>query len=169
MNTLGNKLATNYWIFKVKDEVGGIFGRRGFAIFEHRIKERFWCIKETDEKGRPQPNTDLLKKDDAVVFYLVGKGGSRFVGTAVLDSGYVQLNEEQTQGIVHRDFLDGDTGVFLKKVDKWAKPLPIESLRGKESWVAAGGKFGAYFQGSIKKMKDNEEYDIIIREHELTA
>lgn len=159
----------DYWVFKVKDEVGGIYGRRGYIIFEHRIKEQFWGIKERDENGRAQPNLDLLKKDDYVVFYLVGKSAGRFVGTCRLDSGYEQLTEEQRMKIFHGEYLDYDRGVFLRDVDKWAKSLPVESLRGKESFVAAGGKLGAYFQGSIKKLKSGEAYHIILREHELVG
>ncbi len=160
-------MVINYWIFKVKDEVGGIFGRRGFAIFEHRTREGFWALKEYDEKGHLDPNVGLLKKGDHVVFYLVGQGGSRFVGTCVLDSGFEKLDNEKAEQIVHRDYLDWDQGVFLKDVHKWVKPLPMECLRGKESFVPNGGKFGAYFQGSIKKIKTKQEFDTILREHEL--
>ena len=160
-------MLTDYWIFKVKDEVSGIFGRRGYNIFEHRIKERFWGLREFDAKGRKDPNLGLLKKGDCVVFYSVAKNGSCFVGNGVLDSGYVQLNEEQTKYLVHSEYIDTDKGVFLKEAKKWLKPLPIENLRGKESFAAMGGKLGAFFQGSIKKMKRREEYDVIIREHEL--
>jgi hypothetical protein len=111
----------------------------------------------------------LLKKDDYAVFYLVGKGGSRFVGTCRLDSGYEQLNDEQKKGIVHAEYLDYEKGVFLRDVNKWGKPLPVESLRGKESFVTAGGKLGAYFQGSFKKLKSGEGYHIIVREHDLVG
>jgi hypothetical protein len=35
--------------------------------------------------------------------------------------------------------------------------------------VPGGGKIGAFFQGSIKKMKRKDEYDIILREHEMVG
>ena len=160
-------MATNYWIFKVKDEVGGLYGVKGFELFQHRAREGFWGIRERNEKGRLEPNVAELQKGDRVLFYLVGAGGSRFLGSCVLDSGYVKVDPEKAQEIIHRDYLDWDQGVFLKDVDRWAKPLPIECLRGKDSFVASGGKFGSHFQGSIKKIKNKEDYDIIIREHEL--
>jgi len=159
-------LATNYWIFKVTDEVGGLYGRRGFSIFEHRAKECFWGLREQDSKGKSQPYLDALKKDDAVIFYLVGKGGSRFVGTAILDSDYQQLPDELREKVIHSEYLDYGKGVFLKGVKKWDKPLPIEGLSGKESVVASGVKLTAYFQGSIKKIK-KKEYELIFREHEF--
>jgi hypothetical protein len=159
----GDANLTNYWIFKVKDEMGGLYGRRGYVIFEHRTKEGFWAIRECSEKGKPEANIELLEKGDHAVFYLVGKGGSRFLGTCILDSGYTRLNAEQTKRIVHNEYIDSDQGVFIKEVDKWAKPLPVECLRGKESV----GNFGAHFQGSIKKIKRKEDYDALLHEHEL--
>ncbi len=160
-------MVAEYWIFKVKTEEGGLYRRTGQDIFNHRTKELFWGIREYDEKGRQEANAKDLKKGDRAVFYLVGKGGSTYLGTCVLDSGFEKLDAEKSKEIVHREFLDCETGVFLKEVDRWAKPLPMECLRGKDSFVAGGGKFGSYFQGSIKKIKRKEEYDTIIREHEL--
>jgi len=160
-------LVVEYWIFKVKTEEGGLWRRTGQDIFNHRTKELFWGIREYGENERLEANVRNLKKGDRAVFYLVGKGGSSFLGTCVLDSGFERLNPEKAKEIVHREFLDCETSVFLKAVDRWAKPLPMECLRGKDSFVAGGGKFGSYFQGSIKKIKHKEEYDTIIHEHEL--
>lgn len=160
-------MAINYWIFKVKTEEGGLYRRTGQDIFNHRTKELFWGIREYDEKGRQETNAKNLKKGDRTVFYLVGKGGSGYLGTCVLDSDFVKLDAEKAKEIIHREFVDCETGVFLKEVDRWTKPLPIECLRGKDSFVEGSGKFGSYFQGSIKKIKRKQEYDTIIREHEL--
>jgi hypothetical protein len=160
-------VVTDYWIFKVQTQEGGLWRRSGFDLFVHRIKEGFWGIREYNEKGRLSAKVGDLKKGDFVVFYLVSSGGRRFIGTCVLDSGFERLDPERAKLIVHREYLDCETGVFVKNVDKWAKPLPMECLRGKDSFVAAGGKFGSHFKGSIKKIKNKEEYDIIIQEHEL--
>jgi hypothetical protein len=159
-------VSIDYWIFKVKDEVGGLYGRRGSAIYEHRMHDGFWALKEQNGKGRLETNVSLLKKGDHVVFYVVGLGGSRFLGTAVLDSGFVTLDTEQAKKFVHREYLDWDQGVFLKDINKWTKPLTMEALRGKESFVANGGKFSAFFQGRIKKIS-RKEYETIFSEHEL--
>ena len=160
-------LVTDYWIFKVKTEEGGLYRRTGLDLFQHRTREGFWGIMECNEKGHLEANLENLKKDDCVLFYLVGVNGSSFLGSCVLASGFERLDPERAKQIVHHEYLDGDQGVFLKEVEKWAKPLPIECLRGKDSFVGGGGKFGSYFQGSIKKIKHKEEYDTIIREHEL--
>jgi hypothetical protein len=162
-----NDLMASYWIFKVKTEEGGLYRRTGLDLFQHRTREGFWGIMEYNEKGRLEPNIENLKKDDRALFYLVGVNGSSFLGSCVLASGFEKLDSADVKKIVHQEYLDCDQGVFLKDVDKWVKPLPIENLRGKDSFVGGGGKFGPYFQGSIKKIKTREEYDLIISEHEL--
>lgn len=161
------KLAVNYWVFKVQTEEGGLWRRSGAELFGHRTREGFWGIREFDEKGRSTAKLAELQKGDLVVFYLVAQGGGRFVGTCVLDSGFERLDAESAERIVHREYLDSETGVFVTNVERWAKPLPIESLRGKDSFVAGGGKFGSHFQGSIKRIRHKQEYDTILREHEL--
>jgi hypothetical protein len=157
---------TNYWIFKVKDEIGGLYGRRGYVIFEHRTNEGFWAIREKSDHGKLEANLTLLAKGDRVIFYSIGKGGGCFLGTCILDSGYTQLNEDQTKKLVHSEFIDSDKGVFIKNVDKWHKPLPIECMRGKKSLSHKGINVGTHFQGSTKKIKSTE-YDAILQEHEI--
>ena len=133
------------------------------------MQDCFWGIKERSESGRLEAYVGELKKDDRVVFYLVGAKGSSFLGTCVLDSGFERLDPEIAKKIMHRDFLDWNEGVFLREIDKWAKPLPIENLREKGPFATGGGKFGPFFQGTIKKIKRKAEYDTIIHEHELVV
>jgi hypothetical protein len=155
----------NYWIFKVKDEEGGLYGRKGTDIFLHRTKEGFWGIRELDENGKREANVSKLKKGDQVIFYLVGKNTTRFIGTCELDSDFVQLDAEQTKKLVHREFIDPAQGVFIKNVDRWAKTLPVEMLRDEASFINRSGKFGPFFQGSIKNIKHVGDYEAIIAAH----
>jgi hypothetical protein len=163
----GKQALTNYWIFKVKDEAGGLYGRKGREIFDHRVQEGFWSLKEFSEDGKPESNVNLLEKGDYAVFYLVHRDGNRFLGTAKLDSSYTKLTDEQAKTIVHPDYIDSDQGVFLKEVNRWVKPLPVDNLCGKASFVRSSGKFGFFFQGSVKKMKHLGDYEAIIREYHI--
>lgn len=156
---------SNYWIFKVKDEEGGLYGRKGMDIFLHRTKEGFWGIREIDENGKRETNVTKLKKGDRVIFYLVDKNSSRFIGTCEIDSEYVQLDAEQAKKLVHREFIDPEQGVFIKNVDRWEKTLPIDMLRGEASFINRSGKFGPFFQGRIKKIKHVTDYEAIIAAH----
>jgi hypothetical protein len=158
----------NYWIFKVKDEMGGLYGRRGWAIFDHRSKEGFWSIKERSE-GKPEPNTEQLQKGDKAIFYLIGKGKdeSKFIADATIDSTFTQLDEAQTKQLVHPDFIDTDQGVFIKDVHKWGKSLPIGVLKGKDGLVHQTVNVGSHFQGRLKKI-EKADYEAIMHEHECT-
>ncbi len=133
------------------------------------MQDGFWGIKSRSENGRSEAYVEELKKDDAVLFYLVGAKGSSFLGTCVLDSEFTKLDTQASETLMHRDFLDWHEGVFLREISKWGKPLSIESLRGKDSFVPVGKKIGAFFQGYIKKIKRKEDFEIILREHELSV
>jgi hypothetical protein len=161
------KILANYWIFKVKEETGGIYRIPGIDLYRHRMQDGFWGIREHTPDGRQEAHLEELKKDDCVLFYLVGAKGNSFLGTATLDSDYTKLDDEAAKEIFHSDFLDNYQGVFLRDIDKWGKPLPMEAFRGKDSFVPGGGKVGAFFKGYIKKIKHKEEFDMVIREHEL--
>jgi hypothetical protein len=161
-------MVANYWIFKVKDEVGGLFGRRGYVIFNHRTNEGFWAIRERTANGKLEARAFQLRKGDYALFYLVDKDSNRFVGTCILDSGFMELSEEQAKNLVHREFIDWNQGVFIKDVDTWAKSLPIKYLREKEASGQRAAKVGTHFQGSIKKI-NRQDYAAILHEHELES
>lgn len=160
-------MVTNYWIFNVKDDKNDRYHKKGIEIYRHRMKECFWGLRESTENGRIAANIGSLKRGDCVVFYLVGTEGHRFLGTCILDSGFEKLDQERSKIITHPEYLDWEQGVLLKDIDEWAKSLPIERLRGKVPFVPIEGNYGAYFQGSIKRIKHSGDYDTIIREHKL--
>jgi hypothetical protein len=113
----------NYWVFKVRDEVGGIYGRAGMDIFLHRTSEGFWVIRECSPEGKPERNLSDLAKGDLALFYLVAKTGNRFIGACTVDSAYQKLDAERTKVLVHREFIDSPQGVFIKDVERWSKSL----------------------------------------------
>ncbi|MCW4005566.1 MAG: EVE domain-containing protein [Candidatus Bathyarchaeota archaeon] len=158
---------SNYWIFKVTSETGGLFGRTAQELFDHRTKEEFWPIRELSEDGKRENKIDLLRKGDKAVFYAVGKNSGRFVGTCVLASDYTRLTEEQAAQVVHKEYIDSEQGVFIEKVDRWAKPLPADYLRRKEILAQKGTAISVRFRGYIKKLKRPEEYYALLQEHEL--
>ncbi len=148
------------WIFNVRDDENGKYSRTGNEIYSHRMRDYFWGLKERTETGRRTANVSSLQEGDNVLFYLAGKDGHCFLGTCVLASGLTKSR------IIHEEYLDWEKGVRLKKesIEKWRKPLPIERLRGKVSFVPFGKNYGWNLQGTVKKI-DCDEHDIVIREH----
>jgi hypothetical protein len=166
----GRKLATKYWVFKVKEEAGGLYRRSGIEIYGHRMSDGFWSIREDSEKTKSAADLSQLEKGDHAVFYLVEPGReSRFLGTAILDSALEKLDAEKAKAIIHKDFLDTDQGVFLTGIDKWAKHLSVECLRGKGPFGDGRVKFSPFFKGNLKQLESREDYEIIIQEHKTDS
>jgi len=159
----------NYWIFKVASDENEKYSRKGIEIYKHRMPECFWGLKKLTKTERKTPNVARLKARDFVLFYLVGKEGHCFLGTCVLNSGFRPLTPKESKNITHPEYLDWEQGAFLKKdtVDIWAKPLPIERLRGKVHFVPNDKNYGSYLQGSVTKIHDKRDYNTVVREHEL--
>jgi hypothetical protein len=156
------KKLANYWIFKVKDDSNGRYTLTGFQIFNQRMEDKAWGIKEFTENGRKTANIAYLREDDKVLFYLCGKDGYCFIGAGVLETGF----GKSLKSVFHEEYLDWKIGVLLKKVDPWATWLPIEKLRGKVHFVPEGKNYGSYMQGSITRITE-KDYNTIIKEHKL--
>jgi hypothetical protein len=73
-------------IFNVKDDRNEKYSKKGIEIYEHRMHESFWGLRETTSDGRKAANIANLSEGDNVVFYLMGKEGRRFLGTCQLAS-----------------------------------------------------------------------------------
>jgi len=127
------------------------------------MQDRCWGLKERTETGKRTANVSSLQEGDKVLFYYAGKDGHCILGTCVLASGFTEAK------IIHEEYSDWEKGVRLKKesIEKWRTPLSIERLRGKVSFVPIGKNYGSYLQGSVKKV-DRNEYDIVIREHNIS-
>jgi hypothetical protein len=157
----------NYWVFKVKEEAGGLYRRAGAELYGHRMQDCFWSFKEDPETGKLALDVEQLEKGDRVIFYFVEPNReSRFLGTAVLDSAFEKLEPQKAKRVVHKEFLDGDQGVFLTEINKWIKPLPVELLKGKGAFGDGRPKFGQFFKGNIKKLNGLEEYETILHEYQ---
>jgi hypothetical protein len=157
-------------VFKVKEEAGGLYRRSGIELYNHRMNDGFWGIREDSEKSKSAADLSQLEKGDCAVFYLVEPGReSRFLGTASLGSAFERLDAEKAKVLVHKDFLDTDQGVFLTAIDKWAKHLSVECLRGKGPFGNGRVKFSPFFKGSVKQLGGREEYEIIIQEHKMSS
>jgi hypothetical protein len=159
---------SNYWIFKVKDDKNSKYSLTGKEIYDHRMKnDYFWGLKEFTKEGKKTRNVAHLRAGDFVLCYLVG--GYCFLGECILSSGFRSLTPEESKKITHPEFLDLEQGVFLNKesIDPWSKTLPIKSLTGKVHFAPIGKNYGSYIQGSITRIKNKQDYDAVIHEHEL--
>jgi hypothetical protein len=146
---------SNHWIFKVNDDSEGKISLEGIKIYNHRMSDRAWGIKEYTKAGRKAANVSHLKTGDRVIFYLCGNDGHCFLGTAILKTGFplVEL-------VVHKEFLDWKWGVELTDFTPLARQVKIEELRGKVHFVPEGENYGSYIQGAITRIAE-EDYNLI--------
>ncbi len=132
------------------------------------MTDAFWCIPEAVAGGNDAAASDQLEGGDLVLFYLVQTNTEPcFLGNATLDSGWKRLEVEEAKRLCHREFLDCDTGVLLKDINKWEPPLFVSEIHGKGAFSAGHKQFGRYFQGSFKRLNNCYEYETILEEHKL--
>lgn len=97
-----------------------------------------------------------LKKGDSLLFYL-GKN-YEFLGTAeVVQEPYKNDAVESKNWYINQDTLRID----LTNVEIWDKPKPIKPLLGELSFIKNTINWGAYLQGGIRKVVEND-YKCII-------
>ncbi len=142
------KQLVDFLIFNVKDDQNKKYHRKGIEIYNHRILEGFWGLREYTSDGRKVANISSLKENDGIVFYLIGEFGKRFLGTAALASVFVTLCKDEIDRLSHEQYIDLNHGVYLKNITRMNKTLPIERLRGKVSFVPVDENYGHYFKGA---------------------
>lgn len=123
-----------------------------------RVTRGYWALGE---------NTALRKRfrsGDRVVFYAAGRGGSTFLGAAVLASASIQHSVFQREEFEYEyDYLLGaGYGVWLEDVVMFSNPVPARSILDRLSFVGPRrDNWGVYFHGGAKRISE-EDYNQII-------
>ena len=132
----------NYWIFTVNDdEVNGIL-KKGIKIYSQRMKDRFWGINENAQ------NIRRIRSGDKIIYYLAGREGKVFIGTATLASEFFELSEEDKKNFWHGTYFRPTHGVKLKEVEIWETKKSIYPLLEKFG-LKKNSNWGYYFHHSI--------------------
>jgi len=145
------KLA-NYWIFIVSDQPK--LKMSASDIYQIRMNDHFWGLNNNT------PNRKQLKQGDRVIFC---HGAKRFLGTAKLASDPFKLTSEQKIKYSHgqNDFFMPEYGVELSDIEIWTETKQVMEYVSQLSFVTNANQFPVYFQGGIKKIKENDYYHII--------
>lgn len=148
-----------YWIFTVtthKDE-----NLTAEEIFNQRMKDCFWGL------GERTPNRKNLSEGDRVVYY-VGMPRKVFAGTATLASSSFELDNSQKKQYGHgKEFYISDYGVLLTDIEIWHKPKSVEELVPHLKFIENKQFWGAYFQGGVRQITE-EDFKTIIGEREVS-
>lgn len=150
----------NFWIFKVKD--GKIDSKRmkGIEIYRQDMLDALWGLSKDVRNGRN------LSKGDYVVFYLAGRDGNSFLGTAILDSHLREFEkQEKEKRRAHGPFFSGNYGVKLKAIEIWETAKPIHLVINDFGFITNKKNWGSHLQGSIRAISESD-YKIIASLHE---
>jgi hypothetical protein len=152
------KITTNHWIFIVTDRPE--LGLSADEIYRTRMSDKFWGLN----KGTPF--CKLIKKGDRVVFCY---GAKKFIGSATLDSGSFELDDEERAKFSHGvEFYTTEDGVRLTDVDKWQIAKDIVEVLDYLPFIKKKDQYHAYFQGGIRQIS-KQEYDVIVGGREGSA
>jgi len=94
--------------------------------------------------GKRTPNRKDLSKGDKALFYLAGKDGQKFIGSAELLSD-LQISENN-----YCDF------VVLKTMKLWKNPTFIKELVNSLSFISNKNHYGCSLQGGIVKIPESD-------------
>ena len=132
----------NYWILTFSEYTDFALGSAE-ELFDRLKQDGKWLI------GPHTQNRKCLQKDDLVIFYQAGEGGKRFVGNAVLDSGFQPPEGKDLFGFTR-----------VSKIDLWSQPVPISAVGKKLSFVKNRNPSQFYFQMGVRRISARD-YDII--------
>ncbi len=111
---------------------------------------------ETEKKwliGKKTPYRSRLLAGDKILFYQGGEEGRKIVGLAELASSLQQTERSE-------DF------VIIKNFKLWDNPVEIRVLLGELSFIRNERHWGAYFQGGVVRISE-EDYRKILKAGKL--
>ncbi len=146
----------NHWIFVVKQHKTDDVILTPDDVLKQRAEDKYWGLREKTHNRRS------LKKGDKVVFYL-GNPRKTFAAAATLGSESFQLTDEQKKKYDHGiEHYRSKYGVFLEDVHIWDMPRSIEDLLPLLSFIENKLKWGAYFQGGVRQIPE-EDFRVIMQ------
>jgi len=140
----------NYWLFTVtqKKVDGDVF--EPDAILKQRLSDKFWGL------GERTPNRRYLAQGDRVVFY-VGIPYTTFAATAILATDSFALSEDQKDKYGHGlSLYRPDYGVILDGIELWESPRVVKDLIGNLKFIENKENWGAYFQGGVRQLSEDD-------------
>ena len=130
----------NYWLFIINDDI---------EVFKKRIDSKTWPIfNQTGHKRE-------LEVGDCIMFYKAGNDGQKFLGRAKIAS---RLKSSQDKMV---------SNLSIDDVNVWSECPSIREFLTKLSFIKDEHNWGAYLQGGVKRLTEND-YSIITQEAERT-
>lgn len=142
------------WVFIVKDHVQGKEVIPASKIAEERVRERFWLVSKRVAAMKE------LGEGGVAVFYSTGREGKLFLGDGTFSQPAKPITNKlrfhirgyPSEKLTH--YVAFDTATL------WPKPVSLQSVVDKISFIKKKDKSYAYFRGSVRKIP-NEDFLLI--------
>jgi predicted RNA-binding protein len=157
---IGDNKQMNYWMFTVTQRKldGQILEAED--ILKQRLSDKFWGL------GERTANRRSLKQGDRVVFY-VGVPLMVFAATATLAADSFALSDEQKDAYSHGiPLYRSDYGVLLENIELWESPRLVKDLIPVLKFIENKENWGAYFQGGVRQLSE-DNFRAIVDRHTL--
>jgi len=115
--------------------------------FKRRVNEKKWPIyAQTTHREK-------LREGDNVIFYIGGRAAMDFVGKARVSSKLTPIG-------------DSNYFVSLSNIELWKKRIPVKNILQELKFILNKKKWGAYFQGGVIRLPDNDYNSIFVKSQE---
>lgn len=98
--------------------------------------------------GRRTPHREILAEGDKVLFYQGGEEGRKVVASAELASS------------LHSD--NADSFAEIKNIEVWKKPVDMNALIDRLSFIKNKKHWGVYLQGGVVRIAE-KDYNMIVK------
>jgi hypothetical protein len=134
----------NYFIIIVNDQSE----TKSLAqdIYNHLMSESIWGF------GEHTQNLKKISEGDKLVYYLAGKNGQKFVGTARVASPPALSDREEYRS---------KYWFKLDNVHIWQEPRPIAEYFGRLDFIVKPKHYGTYLQGGSRLISKSDYLTII--------
>jgi len=151
----------NYWIFTVTQRRVDGETLEAEEILKQRLADKFWGL------GERTPNRRSLKQGDRVVFYVGGVPLKVFAATATLATDSFVLSDEQRDRYSHGiPLYRVDYGVLLEDIELWESPRLVKELIPALKFIENKENWGAYFQGGVRQLSE-DNFRVIVDRYTL--
>lgn len=136
-------LLKRYWIFILKEASG-----RSLEEFRTRIGQRHWGLYKSTK------NRKIIQDGDAVVFYLAGEGGQKFLGTAAVErEPFIITPRLKAKSPSLSGF---DYAIRLSNIELYKTPVRIREVLPRLEFIRNKQYYGVYLQGGVKQIGESD-------------
>lgn len=126
-------------------------------IVKERLSRGFWPL------GASTRHRESFKPNDRAIFYAAGVGQMVFTATARISSTCITIGRKEGMLLEDKfEFVNAfPFGISLEEPQYFKRPVPARELLKELSFIGNSSKWGAYFQGGVIRITE-DDYKLIV-------